>query len=258
MPIAAGIYYFAHEPENYTRPPVILIHGAGGTHLHWPAEMRRLNQQRVFALDLPGHGKSEGIGRQSVEEYALSVVEFMKAMQLRAAVCVGHSMGSAISMTLALKYPKRVLGLGLVGSGARLRVASQILENAANPATFPVAVEIVVDWSYSNRADSRLKELAARRMAETRPTVFHADFLACNAFDVMDKLGRIRVPTFIVCGAEDRLTPVRYAEYLRDKIDGAQLSVLERAGHMVMLERPAATAAVLENFLQQIPYQSGL
>jgi pimeloyl-ACP methyl ester carboxylesterase len=177
---------------------------------------------------------------------------------LRAAVCVGHSMGSAISMTLALKYPKRVLGLGLVGSGARLRVASQILENAANPATFPVAVEIVVDWSYSNRADSRLKELAARRMAETRPTVFHADFLACNAFDVMDKLGRIRVPTFIVCGAEDRLTPVRYAEYLRDKIDGAQLSVLERAGHMVMLERPAATAAVLENFLQQIPYQSGL
>ena len=249
MPLAAELYYFSHLEDNLRRPPVVLVHGSGGTHLHWPAEVRRLDGQRVFAVDLPGHGKSAGAGCQSVGEYAAALAEFLKALDLGPAVFVGHSLGGAIALTMALHYPQRVLGLGLVGSGARLRVHPQILENAANPVTFPQAVQAVTEWSYGPQADPRTKALAGERMLEVRSSVLHGDFSACNAFDVMDELERIRVPALVLCGSEDRLTPIKYAEYLRDHLPQARLEIIPGAGHMLPLEQPAATAAALQAFL---------
>jgi pimeloyl-ACP methyl ester carboxylesterase len=236
MPTAAGLYYFAHEAENKTRPPVILIHGAGGSQLSWPPQIRRLPGQRVFTIDLPGHGKSEGAGRQEISEYALDIIAFMKELKLRSAVIVGHSMGGAIALTLAIQHPKQVLGLGLLGSGAKLRVAPTILDLTANAGTFSNAIELVVNHSFSVQADFRLKELSIKQMSETRSPVLHGDFLACDMFDIMDKLPRVQTRTVILCGAEDAMTPLKFSETLRDGIPGAQLEIVPGAGHMVMLE----------------------
>ncbi|WKZ51095.1 MAG: alpha/beta hydrolase [Anaerolineales bacterium] len=256
MPVN-NIFHFSHGAENVSCPPLIFIHGAGGTHLHWPPQVRRMPGQRVFALDLPGHGKSGGIGSQSVADYARAVVDFLDAVRFNTAVFVGHSMGSAVALTLALDFPQRVIGLGLVGSGARLRVAPQILENTASEATFPAAVKLVNDFAFGASALPSLKELAARQMAEIRPAVLHGDFLACNEFDVMPRLGEIAVPTLILCGGEDRLTPVKYSEFLRDRIPAARLVVFPGAGHMVMLEQPEAVAQALSDFADSIPYRPG-
>jgi pimeloyl-ACP methyl ester carboxylesterase len=76
MPIAAGLYYFAHGADLLTRPPVILIHGAGGNHLYWPPQLRRMPNERVFAVDLPGHGKSRGVGQHTIEDYAQNILAF--------------------------------------------------------------------------------------------------------------------------------------------------------------------------------------
>jgi pimeloyl-ACP methyl ester carboxylesterase len=249
MPTAAGIYYFAHEAENKTRPPVILIHGAGGSQLSWPPQIRRLNGQRVLTVDLPGHGKSEGAGRQEISEYALDILAFMKALKLRGAVVVGHSMGSAIALTLAVQYPKQVLGLGLLGSGAKLRVAPAILDLTANTGTFSNAVELVINHSFSEQADSQLKKLSIKQMLETRTPVLHGDFLACNAFNILNELPRIQTRTLILCGEKDAMTPPKFSEALRDGIPGAQLEIVPEAGHMLMLEQPEAVAKSLEQFL---------
>jgi len=254
MPTAAGLYYFASGEELRDRPSVLVLHGGGGSHLSWPPQIRRLSGQRMFTLDLPGHGKSEGIGRQDIGEYSKAIIEFMKALRLSAAVLVGFSMGSAIALSLALQFRKRVLGLGLVGSGAKMRVAPSTLEMAANPSAFHTAVETIVENSYSSTTDERLKELAVKQMAETRQAVLYGDLLACDAFDMMDNVKKIRVPTLLICGSEDRMTPPNRSEYLRDQIEGAQLHVLEGAGHMVMVERPDEVASLLTGFLAQIPY----
>jgi pimeloyl-ACP methyl ester carboxylesterase len=254
MPTAASLYYFACGEELRDRPPVLLLHGGGGSHLSWPPQIRRLSGQRVFTLDLPGHGKSEGIGRQEIDEYGKTIIEFMKALRLSAAVMVGFSMGGAIALSLALGARKRVLGLGLVGSGAKMRVASSTLEMAANPSTFQSAVETIVENSYSHTADERLKELAVKQMAETRQAVLYGDFLACDFFDVTEVVNKIRLPTLLICGSEDRMMPPNRSEYLRDQIEGARLHVLEGAGHMVMIERPEEVAGLLTGFLDQISY----
>jgi pimeloyl-ACP methyl ester carboxylesterase len=249
MPTAAGLYYFAHETENKTRPPVILIHGAGGSQLSWPPQIRRLPGQRVFTIDLPGHGKSEGAGRQEISEYVLDIIAFMKELKLRGAVIVGHSMGSAIALTLAIQHPKQVLGLGLLGSGAKLRVSPPILDLTANAGTFSNAVELVINYSFSEGADSRLKELSIKQMSEIRSPVLHGDFLACDAFNVLDELPRVQTRTLILCGAEDAMTPLKFSETLRDGIAGSQLEIVPDAGHMLMLEQPEAVAKSLEQFL---------
>lgn len=255
MPTAAGLYYFVHGEDLSDHPPVILLHGAGGSHLSWPPQIRRLSGKRMFTLDLPGHGKSDGLGRQEIIGYSKAVVDFMKAMRLVAGVVVGFSMGSAIALTLALQHRKRVLGLGLIGSGAKMRVAESTLELASNPSMFLPTVETVVENSYSPNVDLRIKELAVQQMAETRQAVLYGDFLACDAFDAMEQVYKIRVPTLLITGSMDRMTPPNRAEYLRDQIQGAQLQIVEGAGHMVMIERPDQVARLLSEFLDRIPYQ---
>jgi pimeloyl-ACP methyl ester carboxylesterase len=257
MPLAAGTYYFANEENHWARPAVILLHGAGGNHLFWPPEIRRLPGQRIYALDLPSHGKSEGIGQQSIEEYAKCVLDFMDVLRLRRAVFVGHSMGGAIALWLGVHRPARTLGLGLIATAARLRVSSDLLSSSANPATFNSAVGSIVAGSFSNNADPRLKELAAQRLAEVRCPVLHGDLVACADYDETELLGRVRAPTLIVCGTQDTMTPLFLSQILRDRIKNSLLHTVEGAGHMVMLEQPQAVAGMLQLFLSGIAYQPG-
>jgi pimeloyl-ACP methyl ester carboxylesterase len=257
MPAASGIYYFAHEADNTERPPLILIHGAGGFHLSWPPQVRRLTDQRVYAVDLPGHGKSEGVGRQSIEDYTEDVIAFMNGLEIPCAVIAGHSLGSAIAITLALKHPKQVSGLILISSGAKLRVSPAILDGASNSNTFDSTVQMVNDCSFGPHTPSRLKQLATERMAGIRPSVLHGDFLACDAFNVMDQLEKIKAPTLIICGTEDRMTPLKYSEFLRDRITNSKLEVVDGAGHMLMLEQPVLTADLISRFMNDLSPRAG-
>ena len=255
MPVEAEIYYQIYEgSEEGQRPPVILIHGAGGTHLLWPSEVRRLPGHRILALDLPGHGKSGGRGRQSISEYVEAILVWMDSLGVHRSIFVGHSMGGAVAISLALDHAEHVIGLGLVSTGARLSVAPQLLESASSPSTFYKATEMIMNWSFSPHADARLVELAARRMDEIRPSVLHGDFLACNSFDEMGRIVQIRQPTLILCGAEDRMTPVRYSQFLGDSIPGSILKTIPDAGHMVMLEQPKAVAKAMADFLANLSY----
>jgi pimeloyl-ACP methyl ester carboxylesterase len=257
MPVASNIYYFTYQKGEIETLPVVLIHGAGGSHLYWPSEIRRLQGFRIFAPDLPGHGKSAGRGQQSIETYAKIITDWLESLGLRRAAFIGHSMGAGIALELALRYPEHVIGLGLIGAGARLRVSPEILADAASPTTFHRAVEIITGASFSQFAEARLVELAATRMAETRPAVFYGDFLACDQFDVNGEIQQIHQPVLVVCGAEDRLTPLRYSEFLSKQIPNAQLEVIPQAGHMVMLEQPDTVAAMLSRFLGNLAYHAG-
>lgn len=255
MPTAADLYYFNYQGEDYQKPPVVLIHGAGGSHLYWPSEIRRLKPYRILAPDLPGHGKSRGRGLQSVSAYATRLVQWLDALDLPRAVLVGHSLGSAIALRIALDFPEIVLGLGLLDAGVRLRVHPDILENLASESTYRLAIENILALAFSPQAPARLVELAAQRMSETRPAVLHGDFLACDTFDVMERVSEITQPTLVMCGLDDQLTPPRYSQFLADRIPEARLKIIPNAGHMLMLEKPQVVADELTLFLAEIPYE---
>jgi pimeloyl-ACP methyl ester carboxylesterase len=222
---------------------VVFIHGAGGTHQHWLYQVRDLAESSSYAMDLPGHGRSEGPGRDTIAAYGDWIVAFLDALGLDLAVLVGHSMGGGIALDVALRYPARVAGLGLVATGARLRVSPAILDGIRQDPE--ATVRLICDWAYGPEAPPEMVRLGRRQIAATAVDVLYGDYAACDAFDVRDRLDLISVPTLVLCGTHDRMTPSKYAVYLRDNIAGASLRLVEGAGHMVMVEKPQAVARAL-------------
>jgi pimeloyl-ACP methyl ester carboxylesterase len=254
MLIAAEVAYRAHHGGGAEPglPPLVFIHGAGGSSLHWPPPLRRLSGLEVYALDLPGHGESPGPSDETIAGKVDAVLRWKEALGLGPCVFAGHSMGGGISLTLTLDHPGEVAGLVLVGTGGRLRVHPDILAMTASEETYPQAVATIGAWAFSEAADERLVQLAGKRMLAVPHQVVNADFTACDRFDVMPRLGEIQRPTLVICGSEDQLTPQKYSRFLADTIPQALMVVIDGAGHMVMLEQPEEVAGHIQEFLRSL------
>jgi pimeloyl-ACP methyl ester carboxylesterase len=201
----------------------------------------------VYSLDLPGHARSPGDGCRTVDCYAEAVVAFLDALGVDQMIIVGHSMGGAIGQTLALQAMERVPALVLVGTGARLRVASAILEGIKDD--FEEAIDLITRYAWSSDTDPSLMELGRDALLQTGPDVLLGDFVACDRFDIMDRLADIKVPALVIVGSLDRLTPLKYARYLAEHIPDARLVTVGGAGHMVMLEQPEQVAEPIREFV---------
>ena len=228
-------------------PVLVLIHGAGGSRLHWPPQLRRMTGATVYALDLPGHGRSHGEGSRTIEAYGVAVLSFLDGVGVESAVVVGHSMGGAIALELGVSEQERLAGLVLIGTGARLRVAPAILEGVSSD--FSQVVDVVTEYAWSGAADQSLKETGRTALRETGPDIVLGDFVACDRFDVMDRLSEIETPTLVVVGSDDRLTPVKYSRFLSERVASASLVIVQEAGHMVMLERPDEVGEAIRRFV---------
>jgi pimeloyl-ACP methyl ester carboxylesterase len=229
---------------------IVLVHGSGADHRHWPEELLELPGYNVYFLDLPGHGRSIGQGRDRMDAYADVVADFINERGLQRVTLGGHSLGSAIVQVLALRHPIWLEAIVLVGAGARLKVLPALLEQLATD--FPAAVELICQNLLGPEAPPALVEAERQRYLATDWRLIHTDLLACNQFDVMERLGEISVPTLVVTGAADILTPVKYGQYLKDHIPGAHFVMIPQAGHLVAREKPAEFVQVVSDFLKGI------
>ena len=244
-----GQLYFALSGRGSQE--ILLVHGSGGDHTLWSYQVKGLRERfSVAAVDLNGHGRStlrEGDGLETYTQDVLAVLERLSPNTL----LVGHSLGGALVLNVALRHPEMIGGIGLIGTGARLRVLPEILELVEQD--FDRAIELILEWAFSKNPQPELVAKAKEQMRANGQRALLRDLLTCDAFDVMGKLNQIEVPALIICGREDRLTPVKYAEYLRDHIPNATLRIIDGAGHMVMLERPAELNKAVWNFLTSCP-----
>jgi len=244
--IDGGELYFALSGRG--AQDILLVHGSGGDHTIWSYQVKELREGfSVAAIDLSGHGRStfrEGDGLEVYTQDVLAVLERLSPDTF----LVGHSLGGAVVLNVALRHPERLGGIGLIGTGARLRVLPELLKLVEDD--FTKAVDLLLEWAFSGDAPPELVAKARERMRANGQRALQRDLLTCDGFDVMGKLDQIRVPALIICGREDRLTPVKYSEYLRDHIPDATLHIIEGAGHMVMLERPREVSRAIEDFLK--------
>ena len=245
---SVGELFFTVKKESGDSPVLVLVHGAGGSHLHWPSQLRRLTGATVYTLDLPGHARSKGDGCATIDCYVEAVVAFLDAITVDQAIIVGHSMGGAIGQTLALQAAERVSGLVLVGTGARLRVASDVLECIKDD--FEEAIGLVTQYAWSPATDLSLTNVGRDALRQTGPDVLLGDFVACDRFDIMERLAEIQVPVLVIGGSVDKLTPLKYSRYLTEHIPEARLVTVEGAGHMVMLEQPQQVTDAVREFVK--------
>ena len=233
--------------------PLVFIHGAGDSSRIWQLQIEQLDHVHpVYALDLPGHGERPDTLPAEVtpHDYAEAVNEIIQhELHLDSPIIVGHSLGGAIALTLALEHSSDLGGLILIGTGARIRVHPALLATARS--NQQEARQQLVQASFTpNAAPTLLHSVVSEQVAPPF-NVLYRDLIACNVFDCMTRLHEITLPTLIICGAEDTLTPVKYSQYLHDHITGSTLRILPHAGHYVMREQPEAVQLAIQEWLAQ-------
>jgi pimeloyl-ACP methyl ester carboxylesterase len=230
------------------RETVLFIHGAGGGQYTWSYQKGFFEKGfNPIIIDLPGHGGSEGEGEEEIERYAEHVYALLKTLRLKKIFLVGHSMGGAIVQTLALTHPETIKGIVLVGTGAKLRVLPMILEGVKNNVAETVLK--INQFAFSRKAPSDLIEKGVSLMLQSKAEVLYGDFLACDRFDLMNEIEKIVLPTLILCGDDDQLTPAKYSQFLQNRIRGSKLEILPNAGHMVMMESSQAFNEKIKAFI---------
>ncbi|MGE5146515.1 MAG: alpha/beta fold hydrolase [Candidatus Eiseniibacteriota bacterium] len=240
-----------------TLPAVVFIHGSGFDHTAWPLQARYFahHGRAVLALDLPGHGKSEGPALASIDEAASWIGRLLDAAGVAKAALVGHSMGALVALAAAARMPERVRAIALLGIAARMPVHPDLLDAAAR--NLPLAGQLIVDWGFGPAAHlggHRAPGLwmmgdGLQTLMRSAPGVLATDLAACNAYQGAEAdAAKVTCPTLFVLGVADKMTPLKGGLALAGKIAGARVARID-CGHMMMVERPDATLDALREVL---------
>ena len=234
--------------------PVVFIHGSGDSARIWRLQMEELGKdQQVAAIDLPGHGERADTFPENatVQDYAKVAHDIIQdELQLDHPIIAGHSLGGAIALTMALEYSAELRGLILIGTGARLRVHPSLLEAAQ--ATPLQAKRQLTELGVTQGNVGTISQTVLNEQVTPGPSILYRDLAACNAFDCIAHMHEISLPTLIICGADDRLTPVKYSQFLHDHMKSSTLRVIPKAGHYVMREQPEQVSQAIMEWLEEI------
>jgi len=248
------------RPIDGERPAALFLHGSGLDHSVWtmPARYVAHHDGSAIAVDLPGHGRSQGRPLSSIEAMADWGWAALDALGIDEAYLIGHSMGSLIALEMAGRHPARARGLMLIGFAPTMPVHVDLLAGAA--AGKQIAAELIASWGFGqaghlggNRAPGiAMLPLARRMLEQALDGVLYADLKACSDYRGADAAAqRLQCPTFLLQGERDRMTPAKAAAAFVAKLPNARARMLEGVGHMVMAEAPAAMTAALREFIPE-------
>jgi pimeloyl-ACP methyl ester carboxylesterase len=236
-------------------PTIVFLHGAGFDHTTWALHSRWFAHHGygVLAPDLPGHGRSSGAPLPDIAGMADWTAALLAAAGVASARLVGHSMGSLIAIETAARHPAKVSGLSLIGTAATMTVGPDLLKAAE--ANDHAAIDMVSIWGLGYQAElggSLAPGLwmhfgAERVLEQCRPGVLFNDLSACNAYqNALAAAATITVPTTLILGERDMMTPARAGKALAAALPNARTVVMPGAGHMMMVERPDELLAALQ------------
>ncbi len=237
--------------------PIVLIHGFGGDLNSWLFNQPMLAEGRtVHAIDLPAHGGSDlGSGERSLAALTAAIVGALDALDAPRAHLVGHSLGGAVALQLALEAPGRVLSLTLVapaGLGPEINMdyIDGFLDAERRP-QMKAAIELLFAEGTAIRRQM-VNDLLQSKRLDGVPEALRAIADACfpggrQADDLRGGLGGLAIPAQTVWGAADRIIPLAHAEALPDAIG---THIIERAGHMPHMEQAAQVNGLIQSLVR--------
>jgi pimeloyl-ACP methyl ester carboxylesterase len=201
-------------------------------------------------IALPGHPDGEPC--TSIDGYVEWLRGYIHQKGYKDVVLAGHSLGGAIAQLYGLKYGDELKALILLGTGARLRVRPDILESVKSMIGNESAWRKYLEDSHSSWPDSGVAKIELEARMKIGPAVLLNDFLCCDKFDIMDKVQNIKLPTMVLCGTEDVMTPVKYARYLADRVAGSTTVIIDGGTHTIFIEKPKEVNQAIEKFLASL------
>jgi pimeloyl-ACP methyl ester carboxylesterase len=256
--------YTGGKPFDAAQPTAVFIHGAQHDHSVWSLQTRYFAHHGfgVLAVDLPGHGRSQGAPLATVEAMADWLLGLLDSAGVERAFLIGHSMGSLIALEAAYRAPQRVARLAMVGTAYPMKVSDVLLDASKN--AVQSAIDMVNIWSHSSIAhkpscpgpgfyvmgnNQRLMQRIAQR---SLAPVFHIDFSACNAYANGEAAaGSVRCPSLLLLGQRDLMTPPKATATLTKAMPHCRTVHVADCGHMLMAEQPDAVLNALIRFASE-------
>ncbi len=243
-------FYRVSKRALNKEPAVICIHGSGADSIVWSYQLSRLSRYfKIIIPDLPAHGKSEGTPLETAEEYALWLNDFSKTLSLDSFYLMGHSFGGAIAQEFSRHYSEKLRGLILIGTGPNFRFSKIYRE----------LHEQGVDLS--NRKDIKSFQLAKdfpetfiigyEKLKKMSSTVLHDDLLAAASFDSTAWLSSIKVPSLVLWGEHDAITPKELPVKLSELLPLSKFKIIKKSGHVVMIDARDEFNFIAKNFIEQ-------
>lgn len=237
-------------------PTLLLVHGAGNDRTVWQLQTRSLAHHgvRVLAVDLPGHGGSDGPPLDSVPEIASWLGDYIASLAIGPVTVAGHSMGALAALELAATRPEVVADLVLVGAAAAMPVHPALLEAAE--ANDPLAAELICGWAHASSSKIGGHDAPGMWMVgegrslihQCENGVLHTDLAACNAYaGALEAAAKVECPTLLILGSEDKMTPLKGAQPLIEALPNAEVAILEGSGHTLMIERSHDVRRLLQH-----------
>lgn len=244
--------------ESGDGPPVVFLHGLGGTRTAWGPQLRGLNDRfRCIAWDMPGYGESAPVNPLTFEAIAQSLVSLLDHLDLPEVDMVGLSFGGMHALHTALNFPDRVRRMvladtspafGMDGTTATHWIASRLGPLDAGR-TLAEAAEVIVDAITAVTLTGVERAETIEAFGQIPTDGFRAAVMCLPTNDVRSRLAEIQHACCVIVGELDEETPVSYAQVLAEGIANAEFHVLDGVGHLSPAEDPGRFNELVSRFL---------
>jgi pimeloyl-ACP methyl ester carboxylesterase len=244
-------YFYRISKRALNREPaVICIHGSGADSVVWSYQLSRLGRYfKIIIPDLPAHGKSEGAPLDTAEEYARWLDEFSKSLSLDSFFLMGHSFGGAIAQEFAHHYAEKLKGLILIGTGPNFRFSKIYRELHEQGIDLSQKEDIKSFLLSKDVPDSFIKGYEA--LKEMSSSVLHNDLIAAGKFDSTPWLSSVKVPSLVLWGEHDSITPKKLPVKLSNLLPASEFKIINNSGHVVMIDARDEFNSIAKDFIQQ-------
>ena len=256
---STGIALGYDEAGDGAATPIVFLHGVGSDKSVWRPQLNHFGgERRAVAFDYPGYGESDpardGMSRDS---YASAILAAMSELGIERAHICGLSLGGVVAIAMHSEAPECAVSLILADTFAVHPDGRAIYDRSmAASSDLRAMAEARVDVLLAQPADPAVRKEVVETMARIDPAAYRIGAAAVWLADQRERADEIRVPTLVICGAEDRVTPPTLSRELAHLIPGAQYEPIEGAGHLSNLERPAEFNTLVGAFVRGVDSRS--
>jgi 3-oxoadipate enol-lactonase len=236
--------------------PIVFLHGVGSDKSIWAPQLVHFGKtRRAVAFDYPGYGESEFAEQATRDDFAAAVIAGMDALGIGQAHICGLSLGGVVTIAIHAAAPHRCASLVIADSFAVHPDGQGIYDRsvaASSAMTMRDLAEARTDVLLGSASTPGLRAEIVETMASIEPTAFRLGAAAVWLADQRERVSEITVPTLILVGEEDRVTPPPLSEELARMVPGSRLEIIPESGHLTNAEQPELFNEAIESFLSEL------